>query len=80
MTKDELKTWLISRGYTEDTFGHFKNTIGEQTYRYKIQDISVRREVQYANSDGSHYWARLSTGYLKNLSINDKNQIVGLKR
>jgi hypothetical protein len=80
MTKDELKTWLISRGYTEDKFGHYQKDVGEQTYRYKIQDISVRREVQCANSDGSHYWIRLSSGYLKHLSINDKNQIAGLKR
>lgn len=79
MTNQELITWLESKGYTKDTYGHYQKTIIEQSYRFKLQDISVRKEVQLANSDGSHRWIRLLSGYYKDLSINDKGQLSGMK-
>jgi hypothetical protein len=86
MTKEKLKTWLISRGYKQDTYRHFQKTDDKgKTFRYKIQDISVRYEVQITLTDSysgkdKHEWVRIAGAYLKGLSINDKNQIVGLKR
>jgi hypothetical protein len=82
MTKDELKTWLISKGYTQDKYGHFQKVSPLQLdviYRYKIQDISVRFEKQI-DVCGKHEWMRISSGYLKKLSINRDNKICGLKR
>lgn len=32
------------------------------------------------HSDGKHGWLILYNGYFKDLSINDKNQVVGMKR
>jgi hypothetical protein len=81
MTKDELIQWLISKGYHVDKFGHYQK-VSEQTgknYRYKIQDISVRYEVQ-SKICGKNEWCRIMSGYFKDLSINDKGQLCGLKR
>jgi hypothetical protein len=46
MTKDELKAWLISKSYKEDIYGHFQKEKDGKTYRYKIQDISIRYETK----------------------------------
>jgi hypothetical protein len=81
LTKDELKTWLISRGFTEDKFGHFQKHSPLQInviYRYKIQDISVRFEKQIEVC-GKHEWLKIKSGYLKNLSINEETHLVGMK-
>lgn len=83
MKIDEIKSWLLTRGYTPDKYGHYQKTLtmGDKstTYRYKIQDISIRKEVQVTYSDGKHDWVRIASGYISKLSLNDKNQIVGLK-
>jgi hypothetical protein len=87
MTIEQLKAWFVSRGYSQDKYGHYQKTltIGDKsnTYRYKIQDISIRKEVQITvnsyNNTPVHEWVRLASGYISKLSINDKNQLVGLK-
>lgn len=88
MKLDELKTWFVTRGYTQDKYGHYRKTVTSgaksSVYRYKIQDISIRKEVQVhhaANEYGpaSNEWIRIASGYISKLSLNDKNQLVGLK-
>jgi hypothetical protein len=82
MKIDELKTWFVTRGYTQDKYGHYQKTmtIGNKTdvFRYKVQDISIRKEVQI-NVCGKNEWVRIASGYISKLSLNDKNQLVGLK-
>jgi len=81
MTNDEFKTWVISRGYKEDKFGHFIKESPLQldlVYRYKIQDISVRWEKRI-DVCGKHEWLRLRSGYLKHLSINADGKLCGMK-
>jgi hypothetical protein len=89
MTLDEIKQWLVSRDYHQDKYGHFQKTVtlkdgSSKVYRYKIQHVSIRKEVQ-CNHAASQYspasksWVRLASGYISQLSINDKNQIVGMK-
>jgi hypothetical protein len=86
MTKDELIEWLKGKGYQKDTYGHYQKKDDKgNVHRYKIQDISVRYETQINISDPysnrpKHEWVRLLSGYYKNLSLNEKNQLVGLKR
>jgi hypothetical protein len=77
MTKDELKAWLISKSYKEDIYGHFQKEKDGKTYRYKIQDISIRYETKIKYSDGQNGWIRIMSGYFKALSLNDKGQLCG---
>jgi hypothetical protein len=76
MTKQEFATWAISRGYTQDKFGHYQKAMDGKQYRYKIQAQSIRREVQVTHEDGKHDWVRITSGYLSKLTVNDKNQLV----
>jgi hypothetical protein len=86
MTKQALINWLISKGYIKDAYGNYRkpNDLNFTTYRFKIQDNSVRYEKQIilTGSDGrpTHEWLRMSSNYYKNLSVNDKGQLAGLKR
>jgi hypothetical protein len=88
MTIEQLKVWFVSRGYSPDKYGHYQKNLTqggkEVTYRYKIQACSIRKELQckhaaseYAPANNS--WIRIASGYISKLSINDKNQLVGLK-
>jgi len=87
MTIEQLKAWFVSRGYSQDKYGHFQKVLQNTptqdtksiTYRYKIQDISIRKEVKCDYADGSHGWVRIASGYINKLSLNDKNQLVGMK-
>jgi hypothetical protein len=79
MTKQELITWLESKGYTKDSYGHYQKTTPDgRAYRYKIQASSARYERQ-ATILGKHEWIRIVSGYYKDLSINDKGQLSGMK-
>jgi hypothetical protein len=76
MTKQEFATWAISRGYTQDKFGHYQKESQGKRYRFKVQSQSVRKEAQVTYEDGKHDWVRILSGYLSKLAINDKNQLV----
>ena len=84
LTKDELISWLISKGYTPDRFGHLQKTVDTngqtKTYRYKLQDISARHEIKITYTDGHNDWIRLAPGYYKDLSVNSDGKLCGLKR
>jgi hypothetical protein len=86
MTKQEFIEWAERHGYRMDKYGHmqkeFPGSINKETIiqRYKIQDISVRKEVQGTYSDGKHYWLHLSGNYLSKLSVDAKDLICGLQR
>ena len=85
MTKDELKAWLIEKGYQEDRFGHFKKMLARRGghenafYRYKLNAAPVRYETQCRHSDGSTSWVRLRSGYYRNLSITEDRKLSGMK-
>ncbi len=79
MTKTELTQWLESKGFKQDSYGHYQKTDPSgKVYRFKIQDTSVRYEAQI-RLDGTQYskpkneWLRIRSNYYKNLSlVNDK--------
>jgi hypothetical protein len=83
MTKQELITWLESKGYTKDTYGHYQKTKENGTkIRVKIQATSCRYEEQItlvSSGKPEHEWLRLGSGYYKDLFINDKGQLSGMK-
>jgi len=80
MTKQEFINWAKDRGYTQDKFGHLQKTLGSDYIRLKLSSTAVRYERQIIFSDGKHEWVRIYSGYFSKLSINSKNQLVGLKR
>ena len=81
MTKEELIKWLISKGYKEDNYGHYQKIgFAGNKIRYKIQATSTRYERQVTFSDGKHEWVRILSAYYKDLSINEKGLLSGLKR
>jgi len=80
MTKQELINWAKSRGWVEDKYGHLQKKIDSNTMRLKLSNTAVRYEKQVTMPDGKHEWVRIYSNYFKYLSINDKNQLVGLKR
>jgi hypothetical protein len=79
MTKDDLIKWAIEHSYKLDNFGHYQKTVNDITTRLKLSNIAVRYERKAKIVDHNE-WIRLLSGYYKNLSINDKGQISGLKR
>jgi hypothetical protein len=83
MTIEQLKTFFVEHGYTQDNYGHYQKTLTlgdrQTTYRYKIQSISIRKEFKCHHTDGSNEWVRIASNYISKLSLNDKNQLVGLK-
>jgi hypothetical protein len=85
MTKEELIKWLESKGYIKDTYGNYRkqNDFNYSNYRFKLNSISVRYEKQISlptyNGKSEHEWLRIRSGYYKDLSINDKNQLSGMR-
>lgn len=83
MTKQELINWLESKGYHKDNYGHYQKTFEATKFRMKLQDISARYEKQITltgyNGKPKHEWIRIRSAYYKDLSINDKGQLSGMK-
>jgi len=78
MKRQELETWLISKGYSKDTFGHYQRETGDTTVRFKIQASSVRYEKRAKIVDHNE-WLRLASGYYKDLSITEDDKLRGMK-
>ena len=80
MKREELETWLISKGYSKDKFGHYQKLINEsEVARYKMQSNSVRYEKK-AHIVDHNEWLRLASGYYKSLSITPEGKLAGMKR
>lgn len=75
MTRDELITWATRNGWKLDRWGHLKKEFDNGTHRIKLSRIAARHEISTPFG-----WARLASGYLKNLSITPDDKIVGMTR
>jgi hypothetical protein len=78
MTRDELITWATRNGWKLDRRGHLKKEFDNgthRTHRMKLSRIAARHEISTPFG-----WARIASGYLKNLSINADDQIAGMTR
>lgn len=85
ITRKEFEAWAIRRGYTIDAHGNCKKQIGAELFRFKINKLSVRREVQVVIDHGGNgadqkIWVRLSTGFFSGLSITANDKIAGFRR
>jgi len=68
-----IKDLLVSKGWVEDRYGNFKLQQPTKTYRVKIQDISIRYELQWTRADNSKDWVNVRSDYLKNVEIIEDN-------
>lgn len=75
MTRDELITWATRNGWQLDRWGHLKKEFDNGTHRIKLSRIAARHEISTPFG-----WARLASGYLKNLSITPDDKIAGMTR
>ncbi|MEN6533082.1 MAG: hypothetical protein ABFD89_05425, partial [Bryobacteraceae bacterium] len=62
MTRDELIAWATRDGWKLDRWGHLKKEFDNGTHRIKLSRIAARHEISTPFG-----WARLASGYLKNL-------------
>ena len=80
--KSDLVNFLIANGYTKDRGNSYsKLVVGdkgtERIYRYKIQDISLRKELQIVH-EGTEYskpsksWNRIWSAYLSDIEVGEK--------
>ena len=79
MTKEEFIAWAIGKGWHIDRYGHLQKILDGKHYRIKIGKTSVRYESMITFSDGKNEWARLRSGYYKNLSLTSDDKLAGLK-
>lgn len=75
MTRDELITWATRNGWKLDRWGHLRKEFDNGTHRIKLSRIAARHEISTPFG-----WARLASGYLKNLSTTPDDKIAGMTR
>lgn len=76
---DNLHNWLLSNGWVQDRYSNYKKTVESNEYRVKIQSTSVRYEAKAYHQDNEYSWVRIDGAYLKDISIDENNNLVGLK-
>ena len=75
MTRDELITWATRNGWRLDRWGHLKKEFDNGTHRIKLSRIAARHEISTPFG-----WARVASGYLKNLTIHPDDKLAGMNR
>ena len=80
MTKAEFIRWATSKGWVMDKYSHLQRETVHGTYRYKMSDVSVRREVKAHREHGGSEWMRLKSQYFSKLSVNSDGMLVGMER
>jgi hypothetical protein len=75
MTRDELIAWATRNGWKLDRWGHLKKEFSNGTHRIKLSRIAARHEISTPFG-----WARLASGYYKNLHLTADDQLAGMTR
>jgi len=75
MTRDELTAWATRDGWALDRWGHLKKEFDNGTHRLKLSRIAARHEISTPIG-----WARLASGYLKNLHLTADGKLAGMNR
>ena len=75
MTRDQLIAWATRNGWTLDRWGHLKKEFDNGTHRLKLSRIAARHEISTPFG-----WARLASGYLKNLHPTADGKLAGMNR
>ena len=80
MNEAQVRAILTKMGWQQDRFGHFKSKQG--TVRVKIQAVSIRVERAWTPSPSTYdqhpakQWLLVVSDYMKNLTLNDKDNLV----
>jgi len=74
ITKDELIRWATRDGWKLDRWGHLKKEFSNGTHRIKLSRIAARHEVHTPWG-----WARIHSGYYKDLAITADGKIAGMR-
>jgi hypothetical protein len=77
MTREQLIAWGLANGMVQDARGHLKYERRGSTYRLHMGPRSVRLQVWHP---GIHEWIPLYSQFYSKLSINEKNQLAGLRK
>ncbi len=74
ITRDELIAWATRNGWKLDRWGHLKKEFDNGTHRLKLSRIAARHEISTPFG-----YARLASGYYKDLQLTADGKIAGLK-
>jgi hypothetical protein len=74
ITRDELIAWATRNGWKLDRWGHLKKEFDNGTHRLKLSRIAARHEISTPFG-----YARLASGYYKDLQLSADGKLVGLK-
>jgi hypothetical protein len=74
ITKEQLIAWATKQGWKLDRWGHLKKEFDNGTHRLKLSRIAARHEVHTPWG-----WARIHSGYYKDLSITADGKLAGMK-
>ncbi len=74
ITKDELIAWATRNGWKLDRWGHLKKEFENGTHRLKLSRIAARHEISTPFG-----WARVNSGYYKDLTITADGRLAGMK-
>jgi hypothetical protein len=74
ITREQLIEWAIGNGWKLDRWGHLKKEFDNGTHRIKLSRIAARHEL--ATPFG---YARLASGYYKDLTITAGGKLAGMK-
>ncbi len=71
-SKSEVTIALeLSSVWKQDRYGHFQTTKGEQAYRLKMQDLSIRFEKKTLVG-GRAEWVNLISDYYRNVRLGER--------
>jgi len=84
MTREQVASWLESKGWKKDRWVNYKKSGPTKEYRMKLEKRVVRYEVKVNHAAGKYHdastsWVRLRSGYYKKLSLVD-GKLSGLVR
>lgn len=74
ITRDELIAWATRNGWKLDRWGHLKKEFDNGTHRLKLSRIAARHEISTPFG-----YARLASGYYKDLQLTADGKLAGLK-
>jgi hypothetical protein len=74
IAREELIAWATRNGWKLDRWGHLKKEFDNGTHRLKLSRIAARHEISTPFG-----WARVNSGYYKDLTITADGRLAGMK-
>jgi len=75
MNRSEFEAWCVRHDYKRDAYGHYqKIDRSGSVRRMKLSKVAARNEVKHGTG-----WLRITSGYYSSLTLNERDQLVGMK-